>query len=299
FVKTRRAMALIDPLMGELVSHGAEHPYSWDHHPSTPQQIHRSPLISVVNASSAWQNSSPGIYYLVTVHQPDFEAMGLPVPHPLIVHCRDGSQQVDCGDAGAEGPLQYVSFIGINAPAPYQTRTLFHEMGHYYDTFNTYGLSGENFEIIPQLFSLYLHRRVYDLDYQITGNAAVNCSLSTLVGHSAGRVVHPDCIFDTDDISTMPVFDGEYTVQSFTQGYWSLLNGVSCTLNGDTLNCGEPGGLAADYPDRWMEALLFALQVGNELTFTEIWEAMALFIDANYPGDSARLQTVRSLHGLL
>ena len=41
-----------------------------------------------------------------------------------------------------------------------------------------------------------------------------------------------------------------------------------------------------------MEALLFALQVGNESSHVEIWEDMELFIDVNFPGDLDLIQTV-------
>jgi hypothetical protein len=301
FVKTRLAMALIDPLMGEMFSHGSEHPYSWTHHPSTPDIMHRGPLINVVNASSAWFNNQPGIYRLVRLTEVDTDTLDLPVPHPLVFHCRNQDHaQVSCDDPAADGPaFQYVSLLGARAAPPFHTRTLFHEIGHYYDNFNVYGVSGDNAEIIAQLFALYLHRRIYDLDYRLTGNPDVECSLSALVSHSAGLVVHPDCITDLDQISGAIVFNGPYTVRSFTQAYWSLLFGVACTTSGGTLNCDVPGGLAADYPDRWMEALLFALQIGNDLDPVEIWDAMALFVDANYPQESDILAAVRALHGLL
>lgn len=300
FVKTRVAMSFIDPLMGEMVSHGASHPYSWDHPPSTPDMIHRGPALDVVNASAAWFDSSPGINKLAELSEADTDALDLPLPHPLVIHCRNGSgAQVDCDAPDAGPPLQFMSLIGVRAPPPFQSRTLYHEIGHYYDRFNAYGISGDNGEIIAQLFALYLHRRVYDLDYRLTENPSVECSLSTLVSHSAGTVVHPQCITDSDQISTEIEFEGPYTVRSFTQAYWSLLNAVSCTAAGGVLSCDEAGSVPPEYADRWMEALLFALQVGNDLEPVEIWDAMALFIDANYPQDNQRLQTVRALHGLL
>ncbi|MFV0473014.1 MAG: hypothetical protein ACK5MQ_02055 [Pikeienuella sp.] len=300
FAKTRLAIALIDPLMGEMFSHGSEHPYSWDHHPSTPDIAHRAPLLNVVNASAAWFNDQPGIFRFVKLSEADADALDLPAPHPLVFHCRDGSNaQVACDDPAADGPaFQYMSLLGARAAPPFHTRTLFHEIGHYYDNFNDYGVSGDNAEIVAQLFALYLHRRIYDLDYRITGNADVECSLSALVSHSAGVVVDPTCVADLNQISGEIDFDGPYTVRSFTQAWWSLLFGVSCTLSGGALICDQPGALAADYPDRWMEALLFALQTGNDLEPVELWDAMALFIDANYPQENARLATVRALHGL-
>ena len=300
FVKTQLALAIIDPLMGELITHGSEHPYSWTHHPSTPDMIHRSPLINVVNANNDWFNQQPGIYKLIRLSEADTNTLDFPVPHPLVFHCRDSQgDRVDCDDPQAGEPFQYISFLGARAIPPFHTRTLLHEVGHYYDNFNSYGISGDNGEIVAQLFSLYLHRRIYDLDYRLTGNNEVECDLGALVGHSAGLVVHPECISDLDQISTQIDFEGPYTVKSFTQAYWSLLYGVSCTTSSGGLNCNVPSGLSADYPDRWMEALLFALQLGNNLEPVEIWNNIAVFIDANYPEDSARLQTVRTLHGLL
>lgn len=299
FAKTETALALIDPLMGELFTHGTTHPYSWDHHPGTPDIAHRPPLVNVVDASSDWMSNAPGIFHHIRVAETDAAVADLPIAHPLVVHCRNGSGvQVDCGSPGAGVPAVDVAFMGVSAATPFQTRTLLHEIGHYYDMYNSFGISGENGEIIPQLFALYLSKRIYDLDYQITSNPDLTCDLAALISHSAGQVVHPDCISNFDQISQVASFSGPYTVQSFTQGYWSLLHATSCEIAGGALSCETGAGAPPEYPDRWMEALLFAMQAGNELSLTEIWDLMAVFIAANYPQDNQRLARARALHGL-
>ncbi len=299
FFKTQLALAIIDPLMGELVTHGSQHPYTWDHHPSTPVISHRSPLINIVNPALDFLDGVSANYNFIWLSETDTKDFGFPVPHPLVIHCRDNqSNHVNCNDPQASDPFQYSSAISVGVLPPLHTRSLFHEIGHYYDNFNGHGISGENREIIAQLFALYLYQRIYDLDYRLTGNSDVECSLNLLISRGAGRVVHPECISDLDDISTQIEFKTPYTVVSFTQAFWSLLYGVSCTVS-DGLSCNEPAVLPTNYSDRWMEALLFALQLSNNLEPIEIWDAMAIFIDANYPEDRELLQTVRTLHGLI
>jgi hypothetical protein len=75
---------------------------------------------------------------------------------------------------------------------------------------------------------------------------------------------------------------------------WLRFWGSSC----DHYEQRMPSNLAPNYEDRWMEALLFALQMGNEQSFVEFWENMELFIESNYPADLDLIQSVRALHGL-
>ncbi|MEL7183292.1 MAG: hypothetical protein AAFY65_00705 [Pseudomonadota bacterium] len=302
FVKTQRAMAAMDPLMGALQSHGAAVPYAWDHHPAVNGIQHRAPLVLVVNASSGWFTDAPGKFKYIRVHEQDAEALDLPVPHPLVVHCRDvAGTRVDCPDpAAVGGPMQDVAFIGVRAQAPLHTNILFHELGHYYDQYASFGLNGEMAEILAQVISLYLMVKVYALDHQLTGLDNGSCELNFLITHSPGVVVHPDCVTDLDQVSRQIEFIGTSgrTVQSFTQGFWSLLWGVSCEITAGVLSCQGSGQVDDTYHDRWMAALLFALHLGNDLTPVELWDAIALYIDTNFPQDSQTLARVRALHGL-
>ena len=124
------------------------------------------------------------------------------------------------------------------------------------------------------------------------------CRLGLLVSHSAGLVMHPDCIDEPSDIAQFAPFEpGEYSVPSFTQAYWSLLFGVECSSSGNSVTCDVPNN-PVEYADRWMEALLFTLQIGNDQEPVELWDNMAIFIAANYPTDSNLLTSVRAIHGL-
>lgn len=298
-VKLQRAFSFIDPLMGDLFTHGSTHPYSWNHHPDVPEIAHRAPVMLAVNSSGGWVNGAPGIYFNIWASQQDTDALDFPVPHPLVFV--------------SAPPEQHFSLIVIRADVPFHTRTLFHEIGHYYDSFNSYGTSSDNEprEILAQLFSLFIHRKVYaELSYTLTemSNATSGagatiigpCSLSALISHSAGQVVHPDCIQNEDQIArSINVTNNGYRIQAFTQAFWSLLFGVSCTGEGSMIDCTVPDDLPTDYEDRWMEALLFTLQLGNEQSFVEVWENMEIFIQANYPSDLELLQSVREFHGLL
>ncbi len=300
FVKAQKAMAAIDPLMGDLVTHGGTHPYTWNHHPHVSSIAHRAPVVTVVNSS--WIGSHAGVFEEFLVAQVDVDALDLPVPHPLVFYCRDSDgNPISCDNAEAGPPMQRISMVGVGVSFPFQTRILFHEMGHYYDNYNAHGVSGDNAEIIGQLFALFLHRKLYpDIDYKLT-TVGLNgtCDLGILIGHAAGTVVHPDCVNNLDQIAqSINVTDQGYSIKSFTQAFWSLLFSVSCTLNGNVVNCDVPNSLYTNYEDRWMEALLFALQLGNEQSHVELWDNMALFIETNYPSEVERLQVVRELHGL-
>ena len=64
------------------------------------------------------------------------------------------------------------------------------------------------------------------------------------------------------------VTNNGYSITAFTQAYWSLLFGVSCTGEGSMIDCSIPPNLPTDYEDRWMEALLFGLQLANRLSIS-------------------------------
>ncbi|MDH3501299.1 MAG: hypothetical protein OEL69_02175 [Nitrosopumilus sp.] len=298
-VKINHALAAIDPLMGELITHGSSHSYSWNHHPDVPDIVHRSPLIFALNSTI----DNPGEYISTWISEDDTKNLELPNPHPLTYVCRNANDEiVSCSDPNATKKEQYASIIYLKTKFPFWTRTLFHELGHYYDDFNTHGFLVDDLrEIVPQLFSLYLHRKLYpDLIYTLsTMSEEACCNLQHLISHSAGLVVHPDCIDDLTDISQSIKLEGNgYTVKSFTQAYWSLLFGVSCSIENNSVVCVQPNNLPSDYEDRWMEALLFAMQMGNEQSLVEFWENMELFIESNYPDDLNLIQSARALHGL-
>jgi len=285
-VKTSRVLDAIDPLMGELITHGASHSYSWNHHPNVPEIAHRSPLIVVINAADqiCGPGSPAGCYRGVWLSEDDTNALELPVPHQLVYVCRNASGEiVRCSDPDVASNEQYGNMVAVRAPFPFHTRTFFHEMGHYYDNFNAHRVLDENLrEIVAQLFSLYLHRKLYpELTYILsTLPEGSHCSLADLISHNAGLVVHPDCIDDPSDVAqSIIVTNNGYSIQAFTQAYWSLLFGVTCSLENNSVVCVQPDNMPANYEDRWMEALLFALQMGNEQSFVEFWENMELLYD--------------------
>jgi hypothetical protein len=172
-------------------------------------------------------------------------------------------------------------------------------------------------ESIAQLFGLFLMERWYnELDYTLSAMPAAGdaCKLSSLMSHMPGSIVHPDCMDDAELIWTLnekrpggddpdfgcnPSGPNTYGVHAQAQAFWSLLFGQQCSIVGDGVSCvlahsPLPGG----YSVRWMEALLAALQMGNQHSFISLWDSMEAYIGANYPQDVDFLQSVRELHGL-
>jgi hypothetical protein len=276
--------------------------YSWNHHPHVPNIQHEAPLFIVVNSTRC--EGAVGCFFGVWISEDDTKALKLPVPNPGVYVCRNTNGQiVSCSDPNVASKEQYLSMVVVRSPFPWHTRVLFHELGHYYDNFNAHGFLSEDLrEIVPQLFCLYLHRKLYpDLTYTLsTLPEEGHCDLGVLIGHNAGLVVHPDCINNPSDIAQSIVVEDSngYTIKAFTQAFWSLLFGVACSVENNLLVCTSPKNLVPNYEDRWMEALLFALQMGNEQSFVEFWENMELFIESNYPADLDLIQSVRALHGL-
>jgi hypothetical protein len=295
-VKADRILNAIDPMMGELVQFGtfdldSEHPYLWDHHPDVTESFHQSPFIIVINSSSEFTDNNPGIFKGIWASEEDTESLDLPLPHPTVYVPRGGGSKE-----------QYIDVVCVRSPMPFHTHTFFHEMGHYYDNHNTFGiLDGDLQEIVPQLFSLYLHRKLYPkLPYTLaTLSEEGHCSLSYLIHQNAGLVVHPDCVDEQSDIAqSIEVSNDGYSIRAFTQAFWSLLFGVSCSADSIPIECDQPDNLPNNYEDRWMEALLFALQMGNFQGLVEFWDNMEIFISLNYPQDLDLLQSVRAFHGI-
>jgi len=321
-VKTNAALAVLDPLKGEMVTHGAAHTYSWDHHPDVPEIIHRPTLALFANHGEG-SDGCDGNSGIIRQHWAEegsvwFDPLETPVWHP-------GIFTADHKALVAEISVCSTSFNG----------SLFHEIGHYYDAFSAYGVLGESgpgyseccldrpnearamAESIAQLFSLFLMERLYgDLNYTLSAmpDADDACKLSALTSHMPGSIVHPDCIDDADLIWTLnekrPTGNNAtfgcnpsgnaYDVHAQSQAFWSLLFGRQCSVTPQNgVACARahtplPGG----YSVRWMEALLAALEMGNLHSFVSLWDNIEAYIGANYPADLSFLQSVRALHGL-
>ncbi len=150
------------------------------------------------------------------------------------------------------------------------------------------------------MVAAYGLRRVYpSVSYTVNGA----CNLGSLIGNMPHNVVDPACYpgvarFGDDRVDdTGPggcnKSDG-YHMDSVHQAFWELLWGRSCGVVGGTTYCS--GMRAPDYADRWMEALLSALRMGNSQHIVQLWDNMEAFIAEAYPSDLALMQHVRQLH---
>jgi hypothetical protein len=316
-VVVKRMLDHIDPLMGEMWTHGSAHAYSWDHHESTPAIAHRAPLVVFTNRGEEAPNvngcgGDNGVFEVWKLPEVvmDLEA---PMPSPLLY--------------GADGEYHLPVVNACN----HAVGSMMHEIGHYYDAYNSFGTSGDDGEdyavccldrpheaatmreTIGQLFSLYGYRRLYpDLSYTLDTTPAP-CSFSGLQGYLP-RIVHQDCIEVNAQFKVLndkrPTGDeapwgcklggpnGGYAVEAITQAYWELLFGVWCEGTGTDVSC-DAGVADAGYADRWMEALLAALDMGNGQSFVQLWDNIGAFIQTNYPADYALFDHVRELHGIV
>ena len=70
--------------------------------------------------------------------------------------------------------------------------------------------------------------------------------------------------------------------------------------DGETLECVDYTGapVDADYADRYMMALMWALKQGNNVGYVEFWDRMETFIANEFPGDLGLFQHVRDLHDI-
>jgi hypothetical protein len=160
-----------------------------------------------------------------------------------------------------------------------------------------------------------MERLYSELDYTLSTmpDAADRCKLSSLMSHMP-QPVHPDCAPNADFVWTLneqrpltddatfgctPSGSNAYGVHAQAQAFWSLMFGQQCSINGNDVFCALahsplPGG----YSVRWMEALLAALQMGNQHSFVSLWDNIEAYLGANYASDLSFLQSVRALHGL-
>ena len=302
FVKMAVALAEVDPLMGELVTHGASHTYSWDHHPEVPDIAHRPAIVAAVDRLDGCGGAS-GKFLAYFAHEDSewFSEFEAPLWSGLLFN------------ESGESLVSMVQSCTAGVPG------LLHEIGHYYDNFNAYGIFGDGGpgyseccldrpheatsmrESIAQLFMLFFLKRLYpDLTYTVGGS----CSLATLGTHLPGSIVHQSCggtihqLNDTRPTGNNAITGCNLGYNNYTlyQAYWELLFGRDCNAAGQCQPAHIP--LPPNYEVRWMEALLSALQMGNLQSTVQLWDNMESFIASAYPEDLAFLQGVRQLHGI-
>ena len=188
-------------------------------------------------------------------------------------------------------------------------------------------------ETLGQLVVLYMYRRIYPgMDYTISGAAGPqgSCRLAEL-GIPETTIVHEDCLSNInggndpellnpdlevesmlrtfrDDLGFRPQASATgrcdwrtgYKIPSLFQAWWELLFAQECTGDGETLECVDYTGapVDADYADRYMMALMWALKQGNNVGYVEFWDRMETFIANEFPGDLGLFQHVRDLHDI-
>ena len=275
----------------------------WDHHPAAPFGLFTRPPLSVFtnvdgspegNENDACDGAlgwmTPG--YI-------FDNTWSVVEHPYITNNFPTAAIAMC--SSSEG-------------------TLFHEIGHYYDSYSEYDTLGTGLvsnsciwdtsdealplrETVADMTALYLYKKLYPAmpyDLATTNNA---CAFTSM-GQGTFSIHGEGCTTSVGDFDVdRPAFDagsecnvsGGYRIRAINQAVWQYLAGKQCETTAP-YRCNT---VRRD-PDVFMDALVAALGVSNLMSYEQLFEMMHIHIDFNDGAtEAARFRAVMAQHNIM
>ncbi len=180
--------------------------------------------------------------------------------------------------------------------------TLFHELGHYYDMYSTYGTMGTGLltnsctwdtpdesiplrETVGDVVMLYLYRKLYTGLPHTLGTTNTPCTFQAFSGvipvHTGACPALGQSIYQfvddrpaaTTNSPCLPTTG--YRMGSIWQAVWKSVNGMSC----NTLAPYDCATITPFESDTVMEALLYALTLSNLQSYEQFFENVWFFVD--------------------